>query len=131
LSLSSEVVKTLAEYFRGHPKVSSAWLFGSQSSGQARPDSDVDLAILTRGALGWEELSAMYVDLMPILNTDRIDIVELSKAPVILAFEAISGQELCRRDQQAHLDFVSLTSRRYADVCHRLERQISASGRHI
>ena len=53
------------------------------------------------------------------------DIVELIKAPPILAFEAISGQELTRRDPHAHLDFVSLTSRRYANVCHSLESQMA------
>ena len=101
-------------------------MFGSHATGQSRADSDVDLAILAESALGWEELSAMYVDLMPILSTDHIDIVELIKAPLILAFEAISGQELTRRDPHAHLDFVSLTSRRYANVCHSLESQMAA-----
>ena len=126
MSLSTEVQHALTDYFRGHPKVLSAWMFGSHATGQSRADSDVDLAILAESALGWEELSAMYVDLMPILSTDHIDIVELIKAPPILAFEAISGQELTRRDLYAHLDFVSLTSRRYADVCHSLESQMAA-----
>lgn len=123
LSLSTETLRDLSGYFSKHPSILSAWLFGSQASGRARPDSDVDLAVLTRAPLGWNDLSTLYVDLMALLDRDRIDIVELLKAPPILAFEAISGRELCRKDLQAHLDFVSLTSRRYAEVMQRLDRQ--------
>ncbi len=123
MSLSAETRQALSQYFRHHPNVLSAWLFGSQASGRARPDSDVDLAILTRAPLSWDELSAFYVELTELLNRDRVDLVELIKAPPVLAFEALCGEELCRNDLPAHLDFVSLTSRRYADVMQHLERQ--------
>ncbi len=125
MSLSTEVLQALSDYFCASLKVQSAWLFGSHFNGRAQADSDVDLAILAAAPLGWEELSQIYTDLMPILDTDSIDIVELRKAPPILAFEAISGKELCRRDLLAHLDFVSLTSRRLEDAALTLSAQLA------
>ena len=41
--MSTEAMtKTIAEYFKTQP-VLKAWLFGSYSRGEQRPDSDVDI----------------------------------------------------------------------------------------
>ncbi len=40
------IEQVLVEYFRGRPDVSAVYLFGSQASGQAGADSDVDVGLL-------------------------------------------------------------------------------------
>jgi predicted nucleotidyltransferase len=40
------IASILQSYFRGRPPVAAAYLFGSQAQGQARPGSDVDVAVL-------------------------------------------------------------------------------------
>ena len=41
---TEEMTKTIAEYFKTQP-VLRAWLFGSFSRGEERPDSDVDILV--------------------------------------------------------------------------------------
>ena len=41
------MTKMIAEYFKTQP-VLKAWLFGSYSRGEERPDSDVDLSCLLK-----------------------------------------------------------------------------------
>ena len=38
------IIRTIAEYFKTQP-VLKAWLFGSYSRGEERPDSDVDILV--------------------------------------------------------------------------------------
>lgn len=41
-----DLVGSLSAALGAHPGVVAAWLFGSQARGTARPDSDVDVAVL-------------------------------------------------------------------------------------
>lgn len=65
----------IADYFKNQP-VTKAWLFGSYSRGEERPDSDVDIiVVLDKNAkAGLFKLSGMLLDLQDLLKK-RIDIV--------------------------------------------------------
>lgn len=74
--MSTEAMtKTIAEYFKTQP-VLKAWLFGSFSRGEQRPDSDVDIMVtLDQNArVGLFKLSSMHLDLQELLNM-RVDLV--------------------------------------------------------
>ena len=74
--MSTEAMtKTIAEYFKTQP-VLKAWLFGSYSRGEERPDSDVDIMVtLDQNArVGLFKLSGMRLDLQDLLNM-RVDLV--------------------------------------------------------
>ena len=61
--------QAIAEYFKTQP-VLKAWLFGSFSRGEERPDSDVDiLVMLDQDAhVGLFKLSGMHLDLQDLLQ---------------------------------------------------------------
>lgn len=69
------MTKLLAEYFKTQP-VLKAWLFGSFSRGEERPDSDVDILILPDKNLHFSlfTLGGMYEDLKALLGRE-VDII--------------------------------------------------------
>ena len=58
------MTKILAEYFKTQP-VLKAWLFGSYSRGEERPDSDVDILFIPDKSKHFSlfTLGGMYEDL--------------------------------------------------------------------
>ena len=73
--MTTEVMtQKIAEYFKTQP-VLKAWLFGSYSRGEERPDSDVDILV----ALDYSQpiglrFFGMWKDLEEMLNKD-VDLV--------------------------------------------------------
>ena len=85
---ADEVVATLAPYCASRPEVGFALLFGSVARGEARPTSDVDVAVRFRGA--WppglaHPLFTLAADLPRRLRRS-VDVVDLAAASPGLAF---------------------------------------------
>jgi predicted nucleotidyltransferase len=94
-----------------------AYLFGSLSRGQA--GQDVDLAILTRDAPAFR----LREKIAAALHTERIDLVDLRRAPPVLRFEILrTGRPLYVADEQAQERFELATLRLYRDT-HPLRRR--------
>jgi predicted nucleotidyltransferase len=100
--------------------VSAALVFGSQATGQARPDSDVDIAVVLdalpppseRKDLLWSLLGALGKE----LGSDRIDLVLLNDAPPKLAFDVLKhGRVVLDRDPVQLHRFRVRTYSRHAD----------------
>ena len=70
------MTEKIADYFRTQP-VTKAWLFGSYSRGEERPDSDVDILVNYDRSqpIGLFKISAMHLDLKKLLGKD-VDLVE-------------------------------------------------------
>ena len=111
----STLERSATNVLNSFPKITSAWLFGSHARGQARPDSDVDIAILVTEPLSTDELIRLSSKLSWETSQDRVDLVVLNEAPPILAFEAISGINLLCQDETAQAEFASLTCRLYEE----------------
>ena len=60
-------------------------LFGSHVKDRVHPNSDVDIAVLPEKRRR-PNLLNLYVDLVPFLGSDRLDIVDLRRAPPLLAW---------------------------------------------
>lgn len=114
--------ETIKRVLESSPKISSAWLFGSQARGAARPDSDVDIAVLLSAPLTTEETIGLSAELSWELKEDHVDLVILNGASPILAFEAISGVNLLCRDRAFQAEFFSLICRLYEDNMAMLDR---------
>ena len=71
----------IADYFKTKP-VLKAWLFGSCSRGEERPDSDVDILVLLDHSqpIGLE-FFGMYEDLKDLLGRNVDLVTERSLAP--------------------------------------------------
>ena len=70
-----QMIKKIAEYFKTQP-VLKAWLFGSFSRGEERPDSDVDILVMLdqEAHVGLFKLSGMHLDLQDLLQKN-VDLV--------------------------------------------------------
>lgn len=111
------------------------WLYGSFASGDVRPDSDIDLAILTRRPLPGDRLRELALELIDLSGRD-VDLVDLRQAPTVLQMQVIStGRRLYCRDRfacelfETHVfsDYVDLNERR-ADILGDIRRRGSVYG---
>ena len=105
--------------------VELAYLFGSRARGDARPGSDVDLAVLldarvaSGGVADKSSLLARHLDLAARLHdagAGEVDLVLLDDAPLPLRGRvAREGVVLWARDQGVRAEWESRTSREFFD----------------
>jgi predicted nucleotidyltransferase len=89
-------------------------VFGSTVTGLRGPESDVDLAFLADAPL---DPVALTTDVIRVLHTDRVDVVDLRRASPLLAMEvARHGHLIYERKPGTHVEFISLAVRRYIDT---------------
>ncbi len=65
-------------------------LFGSRASEMAGPDSDYDLGVYGGHVLTENEIIKLHGLLAEVFRTDKVDIVDLKKAPPLLKIKAFS-----------------------------------------
>ncbi len=123
--LNKASLQIAEEVLRKQPKVLAAWLFGSQATGRARADSDVDIAVQCKEALSLEEQLSLTADLERALRVERVDLVPIDPSKPVLAFEAVRGLPILNLAPQERAAFISLVSRIYEDVMANLERTLS------
>jgi predicted nucleotidyltransferase len=69
------------------------YLFGSAAVGRARPDSDLDLAILPMHPVSPSQLMEVRLQLEEALGCD-VDLVDLARSSTVLRKEVLSGGRL-------------------------------------
>jgi predicted nucleotidyltransferase len=104
-------------------------VFGSTVSGLRGPESDLDLALLADTPL---DLVAVTTDVIRLLHTDHVDVVDLRRASPLLAMEvARHGRLIYERQPGLHVEFVSLAFRRYVDTQKLRDAQKDAIHRYL
>ncbi len=89
------------------------FLFGSTASGRATRKSDIDLAFLFDESLDILDLTNKVIKL---LQTDRVDVIDLRRASPLLSFAGAKGGKLLfERSPGLFNSFCSLAFRRYID----------------
>ncbi len=70
------MTKMIAEYFKTQPAL-KAWLFGSYSRGEEKPDSDVDILVQYDRSqrIGLFKISAMHLALEKLIDK-KVDLVD-------------------------------------------------------
>ena len=86
---NDEIVRFLVEAV---PDLIAVYRFGSRTSGQARPASDVDLAILACQPLPSVRRFELEQELAGVLHRD-IDLVDLQGASTVMRMQVISTGE--------------------------------------
>lgn len=96
------------------PELELVVLFGSHAAGTARTTSDIDLAVLADQGCALEQLR---LEVIRALGNDRIDWIDLRRAPPLLQMAvAKRGVVVHERDPAAFARFASLAMRRYNDT---------------
>lgn len=98
-----------------------AVLFGSRRKGQARLDSDYDIAVQLDGAA---DLITLTNGVVQLLGVTDVDLVDLRRASSLLLMQvATSGMVLYEREPGLFRRFQSLAYRRYWDTAKFREAQ--------
>lgn len=103
------------------PNVLAVFLFGSQTDGYATPASDIDLAVLFERPPSLQEELALGAVISEALGTERVDLVNLNRAHLLLRHRAVGGRLLYERDAAQVSDFIESTVRRFVDYAPDLE----------
>ena len=96
----------LSKALSAREEILEAYLFGSRARGEARSDSDVDVAVYVDEALAddghWGYRAELTTDLMAALGTNDIDVVVLNEAPILLYHRVLrDGVRVLARDLRA------------------------------
>ena len=102
-------IEALAAYLTAQPDVLAAYLFGSYARGDARPDSDVDLAVLlstTDEMERFERRLELIGAVGEALGRRSADVVVLNDAPPLLTHQVLThGRLIAERDRMARVEF--------------------------
>ncbi len=106
-------------------RVQAIWLFGSHARGDARADSDIDLAILCEPPLGVERLAVM--DRVGNALGADIDLVDLAIAPPVLVWEIVTtGRLVLEAEPRTVEDFLRRSRFAAEDESRRLRMVVLA-----
>lgn len=96
----------LIEYVRKSvPDLIALYRFGSQAKGEARPDSDIDLAVLARDPIPSLRRFELAQELAIRLHRD-VDLVDLRTASTVMRMQVLStGTCLDAPDEPARREF--------------------------
>jgi hypothetical protein len=121
----SDRIKYASLYLEKRKDVIFAYLFGGLAKGDAKPLSDVDIAVyLDEGVDCINAKMDILEDLIDILNTDEIDLIVLNRSSLPLSMNVIKNNRLLVDKQPfvRHAHY-SLVMRKYFDY-NRLESAI-------
>lgn len=93
-----------------------AYLFGSRATGDHRPDSDADVAVMPSGPLDLAAEGRLAADLAVALHVPVVDLVDLRRAPLrLLGRILLDGSVIHGRDEPARIEFEIRARGQYFD----------------
>lgn len=127
--MQNDVVRDLVAVFKNESRVLVAYLFGSYAKGVYTAKSDVDIAVLLDGRLDKQESFDLRLRLIngisSILKTDKLDVVVMNNAPLLLNYNIISeGRILDSKDELERVMFETHILSRYLDRRYYDERHV-------
>ena len=108
-----EIGERIAPVFQGEG-LRLVLLFGSAASGRGHSRSDIDLAFLFDKPIN---ILALTNEVIGLLSTDNVDVIDLRRASPLLKFAAVkSGKLLYEKTPGIFNEFCSLAFRMYLDT---------------
>lgn len=108
----SKVLQDLKTRLAKEPDIAFASVFGSVATGKARPDSDLDVGILTDAPLGIARRRAL-VEMLAQTVGRPVDLIDLREAGPVLLMSALNGKRLIGRGGRTN---AALLSRAWTDA---------------
>ncbi len=111
------------------PDIQLVILFGSAAKGTRHGKNDLDLAILAEEPLNLVDITNQVIAL---LRTSQVDVVDLRRASPLLAMEIVrGGRFLYERQAGEYVRFCSLAHRWYVDTAKLRAAQKEAIARYL
>ena len=112
-----ELMQSKINELTGKYHLSLVLLFGSRAAGKTHAHSDFDVAYLSEKPLDLMDEAKLLCDLMPIFRSDKIDLVNLKKAPPLLMKRVFdSHQVLFCADKARYFNYQMYALRRYIEA---------------
>jgi predicted nucleotidyltransferase len=111
----AELTEAVRTVLTDYKRVQFCYLFGSTARDDARPDSDIDLAVLASPSLSLIEEAALHEGLAKALDRS-LDLVMLNRAPLWLQFRILGeGRVLFSRDEPSRVAFRERVEKTFLD----------------
>jgi predicted nucleotidyltransferase len=113
-------VEGMARYFAARSEVVAAYLFGSVAKGTARPQSDVDVAVLFDARLDPFERTDRYLSMLGALSDfvrGELDVQTLNQASPFFCSQVVKyGRVIYERTRAERIAFEVRTMAHFADT---------------
>lgn len=127
--ITDKIRKTIIRYFSQKPEVAAVYLYGSQVRGEARKDSDIDLAVLVtdkRKYRGFGIVQVVFAQELSKLIGKEVEVQDLLSCRVDFAQRVLSeGKLLISNNQKARVAFEEKVARFYFDLKPAIEEYYS------
>ena len=115
-----EKIPELVKLLKNDKTIVAFYTFGSAASGNLRPLSDLDFAVLLSVQLNKHEIFEKNLDLIGtienVLKTEEFDLVILNTAPMRFAYNILkTGKLEFFKDRNVLIDFIEKTNKMYLD----------------
>jgi len=124
--LKKKLGKSLTElkkFFCRQPNIAAVYVFGSFGTEYEHSFSDIDLGVVFENSnVSLQDEMGLEASVSLLLNREKIDLVNLKKAPVRLQYRAVSeGELIYEGSYEAHSDFLENVYKHYLDYLPDLE----------
>lgn len=120
MKLEKTRIKKIVDYFSKKPEVAAVYLYGSYARGDARANSDIDLAVLVtdkRKYTGFGIVQVVFAQDLSKITDKKVDVVDLDDATVDFAHRVLSESILLiSSNDKARIKFEEKTLRVYFDL---------------
>jgi predicted nucleotidyltransferase len=112
-----KALRNLPDVFKKYPNIVAAYIFGSHAARKTTDLSDLDIAILLRKKIGFEEELDLIGNISDVLHTDDFDLVILNDSPPYIQYEVFSkGKIFYETDEEYICDFQATAFQKYFDI---------------
>lgn len=109
-------LKSWKEFFQDRDEIAAVYLFGSFGTEFEHPQSDIDFGVVFTRLVTLSEELELDGALSLHIGHDRIDLVNLNRAPIALQFRALhEGVLVYEGDYLKHSDFIEYVIKTYPD----------------
>ena len=115
MDLPERLVESIRRFAASRPEVRAVYVFGSQSNGTRRPDSDLDLGVLYRGRQPLAATLALEQALEQIVG-NTVDLVDAARAGAFVALDIVRGERIFCRESAETDRFEIYVLRRAGDL---------------
>jgi predicted nucleotidyltransferase len=115
MDVPEHVIGSIRRLAASRPEVRAVYIFGSQSKGDQRPDSDLDLGVLYRTRQPLAATLALEQALEQIVGR-KVDLVDAARAGAFLALDIVRGDRIFCREPLETDRFELYVLRRAGDL---------------